>query len=143
MIWSNFTFLQTEWPALHDAATKAESLAYSDSRAACFYARRGLEVVVHWLYKHDASLRLPYQDNLSALVHEPTFRNAVGPAVFAKAKLIKDLGNLAVHSHKKILESDALVVARAARQLIARTAQALVQVRRFTAFRWRQIRIAR
>ncbi len=109
---SNFAFLQAEWPALHDAATKAESLAYPDSRAACFYARRGLEVVVHWLYKHDASLRLPYQDNLSALVHEPTFRNAVGPAVFAKVKLIKDLGNLAVHSHKKILESDALVVVR-------------------------------
>ena len=46
---SNFNFLQAEWPALHDAATKAESLAYPDSRAACFYARRGLEVVVHWL----------------------------------------------------------------------------------------------
>jgi type I restriction enzyme R subunit len=32
--------------------------------------------------------------------------------VFAKAKLIKDLGNLAVHSHKHILESDALVGVR-------------------------------
>ena len=62
--------------------------------------RRSLEVVVHWLYKHDAALRLPYQDNLGALIHEPTFRNAVGPAVFAKVKVIKDLGNLAVHSHK-------------------------------------------
>ena len=109
---SNFTFLQAEWPALHDAATKAESLAYPDSRAACFYARRGLEVVVHWLYKHDASLRLPYQDNLSALIHEPTFRNAIGPVVFAKAKLIKDLGNLAVHSHKTIRELDALAAVR-------------------------------
>jgi len=109
---SNFAFLQAEWPALHDAATKAESLAYPDSRAACFYARRGLEVVVHWLYKHDASLRLPYQDNLSALIHEPTFRNAIGPAVFAKAKVIKDLGNLAVHSHKTIRELDALAAVR-------------------------------
>ena len=26
----------------------------------------------HGLYKHDAALRLPYQDNLSALIHEPT-----------------------------------------------------------------------
>src|SRR2546422_4515768 len=77
---SNFSFLQAEWPALHDAATKAESLAYPDSRTACFYARRGLEVVVHWLYKHDASLQLPYQDNLSALIHEPTFRTAIDPA---------------------------------------------------------------
>jgi type I restriction enzyme R subunit len=71
-----------------------------------------MEVVVHWLYKHDASIKLPYQDNLSALLHEPTFRAAVGPVVFAKAKLIKDLGNLAVHSHKKILEPDALVAVR-------------------------------
>ena len=109
---SNFAFLQTEWPAIHDAAAKAESLAYPDARTACFYARRGLEVVVHWLYKHDATIKLPYQDNLSALIHEPTFRAAVGPVVFAKAKLIKDLGNLAVHSHKNILESDAVVAVR-------------------------------
>src|SRR5437867_2511488 len=109
---SNFAFLKTEWPDLHDAASKAESLAYPDARAACFYTRRALEVVVHWLYKHDAALRLPYQDNLSALIHEPTFRNAVGPAVFAKTKVIKDLGNLAVHSHRPIREFDALAAVR-------------------------------
>lgn len=109
---SNFTFLQLEWPGLHEAAGKAEVLAHADPRAACFYARRGLEVVVHWLYKHDASLHLPYQDNLSALIHEPTFRNAVGAAVFTKAKLIKDVGNLAVHSHKPIRQFDALTVIR-------------------------------
>ena len=109
---SNFTFLKAEWPELHDAATRAESLTYPDARTSCFYARRALELAVHWLYKHDASLRLPYQDNLSALIHEPTFRNAVGPAVFAKAKLIRDLGNLAVHSHKPIQQSDALAAVR-------------------------------
>lgn len=37
---SQFAFLQTEWPDLHDAASKAEFLVYSDARAACFYARR-------------------------------------------------------------------------------------------------------
>jgi len=109
---SNFAFLQAEWPELYAAATKAESLAYPDARTACFYARRGLEVVVHWLYKHDASLQLPYQDNLSALIHEPTFRNAVGAAVFTKAKLIKDVGNLAVHSHRPIRQFDALTAIR-------------------------------
>ena len=64
---SNFTFLKAEWPGLHDAASKAEGLAHSDSRTACFYARRGLELLVRWLHKYDAKLRLPYQDNLSAL----------------------------------------------------------------------------
>ena len=52
---------------LHDTASKAEALAYPDARTACFHARRSLEVMVHWLYKHDAALKLSYQDNLSAL----------------------------------------------------------------------------
>lgn len=34
---SNFAFLKAEWLELHDAATKAEGLAYPDARAACFY----------------------------------------------------------------------------------------------------------
>ena len=103
---SNFTFLAAEWPDLHEAAGKAagkaEALAYADARAACCYSRRALELAVHWLYKHDAALKLPYQDNLSALIHEPTFRNALTPAVFTKARVLKDLGNLAVHSHRPV-----------------------------------------
>ena len=109
---SNFAFLKAEWPELHDAASKAEALVYPDARAACFYGRRALELAVAWLYKHDATLKLPYQDHLSALVHEPTFRNAVGPAIFAKIKVIKDLGNLAVHSHKPVRQLDALTAAK-------------------------------
>jgi len=105
---SNFAFLKAEWPDLHDAARKAEALVYPDSRSSCFHARRALELAVHWLYKHDATLKLPYQDHLSALIHAPSFRNAVGPAIFAKIKVIKDLGNLAVHSHKAVRQFDAL-----------------------------------
>ena len=67
---------------------------------------------LHWLYKHDAALKLPYQDHLSALIHEPTFRNTVGPAIFAKIKVIKDLGNLAVHSHKPVRQFDALTATK-------------------------------
>jgi len=59
-------------------------------------ARRTLELAVHWLYKHDPALKLPYQEHLSALIHEPTFRDAVGPAVFAKGAGAQELGNLAV-----------------------------------------------
>ncbi|MFM8981700.1 MAG: DUF4145 domain-containing protein, partial [Spartobacteria bacterium] len=105
---SNFHFLAAEWPEVLEPATKAEGLAYSDPRAACFYIRRALELAVAWLYKHDASLRLPYQDSLNALIHEPSFRQSVGSAVFTKAKLIKDLGNYAVHSHKPVRQYAAL-----------------------------------
>lgn len=61
---SNFAFLKAEWPDLHDAASKAKSSAYPDVRTACVYARRTLELAVHWLYKHDSTLKLPYQDHL-------------------------------------------------------------------------------
>jgi type I restriction enzyme R subunit len=109
---SQFQFLQAEWPDVFAAAKKAEELVHPDARASCFYARRALELAVHWLYKHDSSLRLPYQDHLSALIHEPTFRQAVGPAVFTKVRVIKDLGNLAVHSHRPVRQYDALAAVR-------------------------------
>lgn len=109
---SNFAFLQSEWPALHAAAVKAENYASSDARAACFYARRTLEIAVSWLYQNDPALKLPYQDNLSALIHEPTFKTTVGSAVFNKAVLITRLGNQAVHSHRPVTQFDALTGVR-------------------------------
>jgi type I restriction enzyme R subunit len=109
---SNFAFLQTEWPELFAEAGKAESLALPDPRTACFYARRTLELAIQWLYKSDASLKIPYQDNLNALIHEPTFKNAVGAKIFVKAKLIKSLGNEAVHTQKPLQQVDSLVAVR-------------------------------
>jgi type I restriction enzyme R subunit len=109
---SNFSFLRAEWSDVFEAATKAERSVHADSRTACFYARRSLELAVNWLYKHDASLRLPYQDSLSALIYEPTFKSAVGVAIHAKARVIKDLGNLAVHTTKPVRQFDALTSVR-------------------------------
>lgn len=43
---SNFAFLQSEWPDLHEAASKAESLAYTDPRTAGFHARRALDAAM-------------------------------------------------------------------------------------------------
>jgi len=43
---SNFTFLKTEWPDLHNGASKAEALAYPDSRTVFFHARHELGVLV-------------------------------------------------------------------------------------------------
>jgi type I restriction enzyme R subunit len=70
---SQFSFLESEWPAIFDSGLRAEASATSDPRTCCFYARRGLELIVNWAYKHDEALRLPYQDNLSALIHDPSF----------------------------------------------------------------------
>ena len=65
-----------------------------------------------WAFKSDASLRMPYQDNLSALIHEPTVKAASGEAVFGKARVINTLGNQAVHSHRPIQQFDALTAVR-------------------------------
>src|SRR2546423_4506655 len=107
-----FTFPEREWPAIFDAAAKAEAPVHSDPRTACFYSRRALELAVAWAYKHDSALKLPYQDNLSALIHEPTFKQTAGQAVFNKARVITTLGNRAVHSHRPIPTSDAIVAVR-------------------------------
>lgn len=109
---SQFAFLQREWPAEYASCAKAEAAVHSDPRTACFYSRRALELAVAWMYKHDGSLQLPYQDNLSALIHDPTFKKVAGEAVFSKARVIVTLGNRAVHSHKTIPPDDALAAVR-------------------------------
>ncbi len=104
----HFQFLESEWKDVFAAASKAESTAIPDSRTSCFYARRALELAVAWAFKFDRALQLPYQDNIAALIHEPTFKQMAGEAVFSKAKLIVKLGNLAVHSHRDIPQTDAV-----------------------------------
>lgn len=109
---SQLTFLQAEFPAVYESANKAFSAVYPDPRTACFYARRALELTVNWLYQYDNSLELPYHDNLSALIHEPTFKTLVGEAVFNKTRVIIKLGNQAVHSPKPIPVNDAINAVR-------------------------------
>nr|BFD66185.1 hypothetical protein HAGR004_12070 [Bdellovibrio sp. HAGR004] len=109
---SNFAFLKTEWALIHESAVKAEGAINSDPRTACFYSRRTLELVVAWLYRSEKSLKFPYQENLSALIHEPTFKTLVGAAIFDKARIITRLGNHAVHSSKPVQGNDALVAVK-------------------------------
>ncbi|MBL8541278.1 MAG: DEAD/DEAH box helicase family protein, partial [Betaproteobacteria bacterium] len=109
---SQFAFLQREWSAVFDSAARAENAVHADPRTACFYARRALELAVSWAYKYDPALKLPYQDNLSALIHDPSFKQTAGEAVFSKARVIVTLGNRAVHSHRAIPTDDAVVAVR-------------------------------
>jgi hypothetical protein len=50
--------------------------------------------------------------HLSALIHDPGFKEAAGEAVFSKARVINTLGNRAVHGHRAIPLDDALVAVR-------------------------------
>jgi type I restriction enzyme R subunit len=104
---SNFAFLAAEFPAVHEAAADAERQAGVSPAAAAFLAGKAVELAVKWAFRNDPGLKLPYQDNISALLHEPSFRAVAGPAVFAKAKLINTLRNRAVHEEKPVRAIDA------------------------------------
>src|SRR6266436_863931 len=104
---SNFAFLAAEFPAVHEAAVEAERQAAVSPTAAAFFAGKTVEVAVKWAFKSDPNLKLPYQDNIAALLHEPSFRRAAGEAVFAKAKYINTLRNRAVHEERRISSGDA------------------------------------
>ena len=104
---SNFAFLAAEFPAVHEAAVEAERQAGVSPTAAAFFAGKTVEIAVKWAFKSDPNLKLPYQDNIAALLHEPSFRRASGEAVFAKAKYINSLRNRAVHEERTISTGDA------------------------------------
>src|SRR6516164_7332290 len=70
---SNFDFLTQEFSEIAEAAHHMEQLVVPDARAACFYGRRAIELLIHWLYEHDAELVVPYSGKLGALLAEPTF----------------------------------------------------------------------
>ena len=94
---SNFGFLQKEFFAIHDSASKAESYLNSDARAACWYARMALEQMVDWLYRYDPHFKC-YETSLGARVHEPSFRSNVGEVIFTKATVVISIGNRAAHA---------------------------------------------
>lgn len=109
---SNFAFLQAEWPLMYESAMRVEETANTDARTSCFYARRTLEMAVAWLFQHDRSLKLPYQPNLNAFIHEPTFRTVVGDTIFTKANVIRSLGNKAVHENQRMVPADGQAATR-------------------------------
>src|SRR5690554_6960874 len=69
---SNFSFLgkNPQYNSFSGACSEAErSIAVSPATTAIL-ARRALELAVKWLYSYDRDLKVPYQDNLSSLIHE-------------------------------------------------------------------------
>lgn len=104
---SNFAFLLPEFPAVHEAAVEAERQANTSPTAAAFFAGKTVELAVKWAFRNDNGLNPPYNDNISALLHEPSFKQLAGEAVFAKAKYIIRIRNRAVHEERKISDGDA------------------------------------
>jgi type I restriction enzyme, R subunit len=109
---SNFEFLTATWPELAAEAIHAERSAAADPRTGCFYARRALELAVHWMYEADSSLRRPYKDDLPAMLFEPSFQSVVDKRIRTKMDYVRRQGNMAVHNRRPVKSGAAIGVIR-------------------------------
>lgn len=111
---TNFDYLleKKEYADFATQAVEAEkSIAISPATCAIL-SRRALELAVRFVFSYDAELVLPYQDNLSSLIHERTFRDIIEPRLFPMLKYTVRLGNVAVHTNNKIGRDEAIIALR-------------------------------
>lgn len=100
----NFDFLngRQEFSLFAASAVEAEKV-FATSPAMCVIGcRKALELAVKWVYTVDNGIQAPYKDNLSALIHEYTFKKQLPPLLFGKIKGIVAFGNMAVHTGKTV-----------------------------------------
>lgn len=111
---TNFDYLleKEEYSDFAKQAVEAEK-SISISPATCaILSRRALELAVRFVFSYDADLSLPYRDNVSSLIHEPTFRSIIEPRLFPMLKYTIHLGNVAVHTNSNIRRDEAVIALR-------------------------------
>ena len=109
---SQYSLITGQWPELHEEALKVEQFALSDPRTACFYARRTIELLVEWVYDNDSQLERPFAaQTLADLMYARVFCDLAGEQM-RRFRLLKDLGNKAVHRTDPIRVGDAVTAAR-------------------------------
>lgn len=109
---SQYALIGSQWPELHEEAQKVEQFALSDPRTACFYARRTIELLVEWVYDNDGQLERPVTaQTLADLMYARVFCDVAGEQM-RRFRLLKDLGNKAVHRSDPIRPGDAVLAAR-------------------------------
>lgn len=98
----NFDFLngRQEFSLFAASAVEAEKVFATSSAMCVIGCRKALELAVKWVYTVDKGIQAPYKDNLSALIHEYSFKKQLPPLLFGKIKGIVAFGNIAVHTSK-------------------------------------------
>ena len=111
---SNFDFLKQNeiFKSFSQACCEAENGLGLNTVTCSILCRRALELGVKWLYANDNNLKVPYNENLSALVHDITFKNMVDGKLLKQIEYIIKLGNLAVHNNKRISREEAILSLR-------------------------------
>ena len=108
---TNFDFLLSDpqFSAFSEVAVSAEQILHIDPSACVLNCRRAMEFAVKWMYSVDGSLVLPYDDRLVSLMDNEDFRDIIGQDIWRRMKLIRQLGNNAAHTGKKITTEQAVL----------------------------------
>lgn len=106
---ANFSFLlnQYAYRSFAPACLEAEKVFKTSPVLCAIGCRKALELAVKWVYAADKSLTPPYKDNLSALIYEDCFHQAVDEATWKKLNYVVKLGNLGVHTNKAVNDGEA------------------------------------
>ncbi|WP_280166546.1 DEAD/DEAH box helicase family protein [Priestia aryabhattai] len=117
---TNFEFLQdkSQFQSFANACLEAEKSLQISPATCVILTRRALELSVKWLYASDSELKVPYQDNLSSLIHERTFIGIIDEDLFPLIKYIIKLGNVAVHTNSNITRDEAVLALHNLHQFI-------------------------
>lgn len=108
---TNFDFLRAEknFATFADACIEAEKSIGISPALCALGVRKSAELAVKWLYSVDSSLRLPYKDNFSALVYNPSFTAFVDQSIINNLRFIIKLGNFSAHTNKKVAYREAVL----------------------------------
>lgn len=113
-MFTNFDFLKNkpQYKSFADSAIEAEKSLIVSPATCAILCRRALELAVKWVYSFDEELTIPYQDNISSLIHEPTFLQIIDPKLLLLLKYVIKLGNIAVHTNSIITRDEAVLSLR-------------------------------
>ncbi|AGK96698.1 DEAD/DEAH box helicase family protein [Clostridium pasteurianum] len=117
----NFNFLTEKeiFKNFTAACLEAEKSILVSPATCAILTRRALELSVKWLYSFDEDLKLPYQDNLSSLIHDNSFIILVDSKMLRLLKYIVSLGNVAVHTNSNIKREEAILALHNLHQFIS------------------------
>lgn len=81
--------------------------------------RRALELAVKWVDSFDESLNVPYQHNLSRLIHDNNFVYTIDSGLLPLLKYIVKLGNVAIHINAVIKREEAILALHNLHQFVS------------------------
>jgi type I restriction enzyme R subunit len=108
---ANFEFLKfkKEFSSFSNACIEAEKSILVSPATCAILSRRALELAVKWVYSFDEDLSLPYQDNISSLIHNNSFLQLIDSGMLPILKFVISLGNVSVHTNKDVSREEAIL----------------------------------